>query len=105
MSYSLYSVLPTEIVWKIYDDLHKSYMKDLNTEISNFISLEDYRIKIFRNEKSNYTTWDTYEEEFEYIYFGNCGNEEQPNDWDYNEDYIFNTCDIVDDNHVELDFI
>ena len=33
MAYQLYNFLPTEIVWKIYDDLHKSYMKDLNKEL------------------------------------------------------------------------
>tara|TARA_R110002153_G_scaffold136963_3_gene286935 strand:- start:519 stop:755 length:237 start_codon:yes stop_codon:yes gene_type:complete len=32
MSYQLYNFLPTEIVWKIYEDLHRSYMVDLNQE-------------------------------------------------------------------------
>ncbi len=36
MSYELYKFLPTEIVWKIYEDLHHSYMKDLNDEFLNY---------------------------------------------------------------------
>ena len=39
MSYELYKFLPTEIVWKIYEDLHRSYMKDLNDE---FLKYSDY---------------------------------------------------------------
>ena len=30
----LYNFLPTELVWKIYEDLHRSYMVDLNEEFS-----------------------------------------------------------------------
>lgn len=36
MSYCLYEFLPTEIVWKIYEDLHRSYMKDLNAEYNKY---------------------------------------------------------------------
>jgi hypothetical protein len=36
MTSCLYEFLPVEIVWKIYDDLHKSYMKDLNKEFLKF---------------------------------------------------------------------
>jgi hypothetical protein len=42
MTYSLYSVLPTEIVWKIYDDLHKSYTKDLNKELKELKQLTNH---------------------------------------------------------------
>lgn len=35
MSAILYDFLPTEIVWKIYEDLHKSYTRDLNEELLN----------------------------------------------------------------------
>ena len=33
MSTLLYNFLPTEIVWKIYEDLHRSYMNDLCEEL------------------------------------------------------------------------
>ena len=39
MSYVLYQFLPTEIVWKIYEDLHRSYTRDLNAE---FLKYSDY---------------------------------------------------------------
>ena len=39
MSYELYKFLPTELVWKIYEDLHHSYMKDLNIE---YLRYSDY---------------------------------------------------------------
>lgn len=40
MSQFLYSFLPTELVWKIYDDLHASHMRDLNKEFLDVV--EDY---------------------------------------------------------------
>ena len=39
MSYCLYQFLPTEIVWEIYQHLHRSYTKDLNVE---FLRYSDY---------------------------------------------------------------
>ena len=39
MSYVLYQFLPTEIVWKIYEDLHRSYTRDLNIE---YLRYSDY---------------------------------------------------------------
>ena len=39
MSYCLYQFLPTEIVWEIYEHLHRSYTKDLNVE---FLKYSDY---------------------------------------------------------------
>ena len=39
MSYVLYQFLPTELVWKIYEDLHRSYTRDLNIE---YLRYSDY---------------------------------------------------------------
>lgn len=37
MSFCLYSVLPTEIVWKIYEDTHRLRLKDLHKELGEAI--------------------------------------------------------------------
>ena len=39
MSYELYKFLPTELVWEIYEHLHRSYTRDLNIE---FLKYSDY---------------------------------------------------------------
>ena len=39
MSFILYSYLPTEIVWKIYEDLHRSRLKDTLYELEEINNL------------------------------------------------------------------
>tara|TARA_R100000734_G_C3314490_1_gene106099 strand:- start:1431 stop:1808 length:378 start_codon:yes stop_codon:yes gene_type:complete len=43
MSYSLYTVLPTEIVWKIYEDTHRLRIKDLHNELNEAICYAEGR--------------------------------------------------------------
>ncbi len=50
MTSQLYNFLPVEIVWKIYDDLHRSYMKDLNKE---YIKFSNYTKRTYEDTFSN----------------------------------------------------
>ena len=70
-------------------------------EYYQYRDYDDFRF----NNVDNFVNNEEDEDDVEYVYFGNNQYEDQPNDWDFDEEYGFNTCDIVDDNYVELDFI
>ena len=185
MSYSLYNFLPTEIVWKIYDDLHNSYTKDLNKELlqysnyvkrnydnfplasniklnendyddemyddldikyricgsysSNYVITENDRNKCYKelhdefdsdffnqhsqfwvkgeyyqyrdyddfrfNNVDNFVNNEEDEDDVEYVYFGNNQYEDQPNDWDFDEEFDFRIGDYTDETDTDIDFI
>jgi hypothetical protein len=66
MTSCLYEFFPVEIVWKIYDALHKSYMNDLNKEFLKFsnytrITYEDNLcyplLSHIKGKNMNYICW------------------------------------------------